>query len=214
MNKNPLKNNSNMFLDLLSPKIKVMVIGGGKAAYIKSRTFALKGCQVFVLSPEFIPEFDDIKGNLNVNVIPGVYQKKYIEDKHIVVVATHDRELNEAIGKHCRQLCKIYLDASEPERGNCIIPCQRNTENISLGVNTRGVGVSPITSVFIADKVKKYLGDYDDFVKFTSKIRNHIENVEDRRKIMKFICSEDFYFFYRKGKSSIIIEMFFRVNNN
>ncbi|MCC9295068.1 NAD(P)-dependent oxidoreductase [Clostridium sp. WLY-B-L2] len=209
MNKNLLKNNSNMLIALLPSEIKVIVIGGGRAAYIKSRTFALKGCRVYVLSPEFIQEFYHMKDNLNVDIIPGLYQKKYIEDKHIVVIATSDRELNEVIGRHCRELCKIYLDASEPENGSCIIPCQRNTENISLGINTMGVGVSPMTSRFIADEVVKYLKDYDDFVKFTSKVRNNMGNMEYREKVMRFVCTEDFYFFYRKGKSSMIMKMFF-----
>lgn len=209
MNKNLLKDESNTLLALLSPKIKVIIIGGGKAAYIKSRTFALRGCQVYVLSPQFINEFDNIKDYLNIHMILGKYEKRYIEDKHIIVIATDDTELNLSIGDHCRKLCKIYLDASQPKRGNCITPCQRNTKNVSLGVNTRGVGVSPITSVFIADQIAKYVKDYDDFVEFTSGIRNSIGNVEDRRKVMKFICSRDFYFFYKKGKAAVIMEMFY-----
>ncbi|NLU06880.1 MAG: NAD(P)-dependent oxidoreductase [Clostridiales bacterium] len=207
LNERPFENYSSAFLALLPSKITVVVIGGGRAAYIKSRTFALKGCRVCVLSPEFIGEFDGIKDN--IDMIKGKYQRKYIEDAHIVVIATGDKKLNGVIGRHCSQLCKIYLDASEPQRGNCIVPCQRNTENISLGINTRNVGISPITSVFIAEKAVGYLRNYDDFVKFTSKMRNSIENEDIRKKIMRFVCTEDFYFFYKEGKSSEIIKMFF-----
>lgn len=210
MNEDNLENN-NMLVSLLSPKIKVVVVGGGHAAYIKSKTFSKKGCQVFILSKKFMNDFENVVGLSNVHIIQGEYEKKYIEDKHIVVIATDDIRVNGIIMEDCKKLCKIYIDTTNPENGNCITPCQRNTKNISIGVNTRGV--SPVTSIFIANKLVDYIKDYDGFVDFTSHIRNSIYSIEDKRKVMKFICTEDFYFFYKKGKAIDVINMFFPMVN-
>ncbi|WP_368488397.1 NAD(P)-dependent oxidoreductase [Clostridium sp. BJN0013] len=211
MKKDIRENNSPVLISLLSSKIKVILIGGGAAAYIKSETFAMKGCQVYILSENFIDSFDNIKDYSNVVLIKEKYDIQYIRDKHIVIIATNNRELNSIIKQHCRKLCKIYVDVTDSKGGNCIIPCHRSTENISIGVNTKGV--SPVTSVFIADKLINYIKKYDDFVEFSSKVRNSISEMKYRKIIMSFICTDDFYFFYKKGKACIIIEMFYKWNN-
>ncbi|MFL0197884.1 NAD(P)-dependent oxidoreductase [Clostridium sp. WILCCON 0269] len=208
MKRNISENNSPMLLSLLSCKIKVIVIGGGNAAYIKSKTFALKGCQVYILAEKFIYNFENIKDYLNVTLIKGRYDKRYIEDKHIVVIATDKEEVNSTIQSHCMELCKIYVDTTNSKNGNSIIPCQRNSKNVSVGVNIKGV--SPITSVFIADKIIGYIKKYDNFVEFSSKMRNAISHIEYKKSIMSFICTDDFYFFYEKGKACTIIKMFYK----
>lgn len=207
MKKNIEKNNLPLHVSLLSSKIKVIIIGGGTAAYIKSKAFIMKGCQVCVLSKKFIDSFDNIKKYLNVSLIKEEYNIRYILDKHIVVIATDDNKVNSTIRQHCRQFCKIYVDAVDFKEGNCILPCNRSTENMSIAVNIRGI--SPITSVFIADKLINYIKKYDDFVEFSSNMRNSISKIEYRKNIMNFISTDDFYFFYKKGKAPIVIEMFY-----
>lgn len=208
MKKNIQENNVPILISLLSSKIKVIIIGGGAASYIKSETFVMKGCQVYILSENFMASFDNIKKHLNVTLIKEKYDVHHIVDKHIVVIATDDERANSTIKQHCKELCKIYVDATDSKEGNCIIPCHRSTENISIGVNTKGV--SPITSIFIADKLINYIKKYDDFVEFSSKVRNSISKMEYRKVIMNFISTDDFYFFYKKGKACIVIEMFYK----
>ena len=60
------------FLSVMSQKLRVGIIGGGKVGYIKGKNFALKGCIVEVLSLDFIEEFYRLK---NINLIKGSYNK-------------------------------------------------------------------------------------------------------------------------------------------
>ncbi|WP_446897503.1 NAD(P)-dependent oxidoreductase [Clostridium sp. LBM24168] len=196
------------FVTLLSEKINVLIVGGGRAAAIKLKTFIRGKCNVMVVAPAFSDYFKKFGSSLKLNIICGEYDKKYIYDRHIVVIATDDSKLNSAIRRDCEDLFKLYIDVSDPPMGNCIMPCQRNTKNIHFGVNTEGI--SPLTSVFIADIMKKNISRYDDFVDFASGVRNSLPGGVERRKIMSFICSEDFYFFYRKNKARIIIDMFYK----
>lgn len=196
-----------LFLTLLSDKIKIIIIGGGRAACIKLKTFLSRKCSVWILSKEFSDEFNEFKDNISVHSLIGEYDKKYIYDKHIVVIATNDKRVNSIIRKDCRELHKIYIDSSDVNGGNCIVPCQRNTESIHFAVNTRKT--SPKTSVFIADIIKEHIEKYDDFVNFTSHIRNKLSKGVKRKQVMEFLCSRDFYFFYSKKKAQIIIDMFY-----
>lgn len=196
-----------MIISLLPSKVSILIVGGGKVGYSKSKSFLYKGCEVYILSEEFCEKFENLKNYPNIHMIRGQYDKKYIYDKHLVIIATNCEEINSTIRKDCIESFKIYIDCTKGREGNCITPCQRSTKNISFAINTKVV--SPKTSVFIADVIKKQLEEYDDFVGFTAHIRNNISDIVERRKVMDFLCSEDFYFFYKKGKGCMIINMFY-----
>ncbi|MBA5850970.1 NAD(P)-dependent oxidoreductase [Clostridium sp. cel8] len=196
-----------LFVALSSQKINVLIVGGGRAAYIKLKTFSTKGAQVFVVAKKFLSEFDEFKTMKNVHILKKNYEKKYIEKSHIIVIATDNAELNSTIREDCNNMNKLYIDCTKPSLGNCITPCQRNTKNIYFGVNTSEV--SPKGAVFVADKMREYAEKYDDFIEFTFKMRRKMEGNKNRKIVMRFICSEDFYFFYQKGKAKTIIDMFY-----
>lgn len=194
-------------ISLISPKINVLIVGGGRAALIKARTFTKKGCRVWVISKKFVPEFNELSICSNLKLINEEYGKEHVIDKHLIIIATNNEEINEKIRNHCDEFYKLYIDCSMPKKGLCITTCQRSTKSTIFGINTNDF--SPKTSVFLADKVKNQLEKYDDFIEFTSFIRNSIKGFENKNEIMNFICSEDFLFFYNKGMGKSIFEMFY-----
>jgi precorrin-2 dehydrogenase/sirohydrochlorin ferrochelatase len=194
-------------ISLISPKVNVLIVGGGRAALIKATTFAKKGCKVWVVSKKFIPEFSELNSYSNLKIINEEYNKHHICDKHIIIIATNCEEINAKIREHCDELSKLYIDCSNSKKGLCITACQRNTENTVFGINTSDG--SPKTSIFLADKIKNKLEKYDDFVAFTSLIRNGAKGLENKNEIMNFACSDDFLFFYENGLGKIILKMFY-----
>jgi Siroheme synthase (precorrin-2 oxidase/ferrochelatase domain) len=196
-----------IMLSLISEKIDVLIVGGGKAALTKIRTFADRGCKVSIVSKEFLEEFEELKKYKNISFIDDEYNKKYIQDKHLVIIATNCEKVNKAIRVDCKELYKLFIDCSDPKEGTCITPCQRNTKNIFFGLHTKSV--SPKTSVYLANKIKNKLVEYDEFISFSSSIRNRIKDWDKKQEIMNFICSDDFYFFYEKKKEEPILKMFY-----
>jgi Siroheme synthase (precorrin-2 oxidase/ferrochelatase domain) len=194
-------------LSLISEKINVLIVGGGKAALTKAGTFIERGCRVELVSKEFLEEFEQLKTYKNISIVYDEYNKKYIQDKHVVIIATNSKEVNKKIREDCYEIYKLFIDCSNPKEGTCITPCQRNTKNIFFGLNTNSV--SPKTSVYLANKIKGQLEKYDEFVSFSSSIRNQIKDWDRKQQIMNFICSDDFYFFYEKEKELTILKMFF-----
>lgn len=196
----------NSYIALISSKVKVLIVGGGRAAFIKTKSFSIKGCNVVVLSKDFDETFEIFDGYSKVKLVDNEYIIDYIYDAHIVVIATNDDEINDKIRKDCDKINKLYMDCSKPEKGKFIVPCQRTSKNFSVAVNVKGK--SPKTSVYIADKAKKYLENYEAFIEFTVKVRNKVKSA-DKKEIMKFICSDDFYFFYRRSKAELVLKMFY-----
>lgn len=194
-------------LSLISQKINVLIVGGGKAALIKATTFAQKGCNVLIISKEFSTGFERLINYSNLRFIKAEYNKEYINNRHIVVIATNCENTNKKIRSHCEEVSKLYIDCTNPKEGLCVMTCQRSTKSTNFGINT--TEVSPKTSIFLADKIKSKLEEYDDFVAFTALIRNKVKELENKNEIMDFICSDNFLFFYEKGLGESILKMFY-----
>ena len=84
------------YLALMSHKLRVGIIGGGKAGFIKAKNFIEKGCYVEILSKTFLNEFINIECD-NIVLNKRSYNKNFIEDKHIIILALDDKKLREEI---------------------------------------------------------------------------------------------------------------------
>lgn len=193
------------YLSLISTKINVGVIGGGKVGYSKAKNFLAKNCNVEVLSLDFINNFGNLE---NVNLIKNSYYKDFINNKHIVIIATNDKDLNERIKKDCDKAYKIYIYAEDYLEGIAIAPVQRSLNNISFAINTN-YG-NPRGSLILAEKVMEVLNEYDEFIGVSSSIRKSAKEIsENKSDIINFVCSEDFKYIYEKKKDKLVLEMFF-----
>lgn len=193
------------YLSLISTKINVGVIGGGKVGYIKAKNFLAKNCNVEVLSLDFINNFENLE---NVNLIKNSYYEDFINNKHIVIIATNDKDLNERIKKDCDKAYKIYIYAEDYLEGIAIAPVQRSLNNISFAINTN-YG-NPRGSLILAEKIMEVLKEYDEFIGVSSLIRKSAKEMFGKKSdIINFVCSEDFKYIYEKKKDKLVLEMFF-----
>lgn len=193
------------YLSLISTKINVGVIGGGKVGYIKAKNFLAKNCNVEVLSLDFINNFENLE---NVNLIKNSYYEDFINNKHIVIIATNDKDLNERIKKDCDKAYKIYIYAEDYLEGIAIAPVQRSLNNISFAINTN-YG-NPRGSLILAERIMEVLKEYDEFIGVSSLIRKSAKEMSGKKSdIINFVCSEDFKYIYEKKKDKLVLEMFF-----
>lgn len=192
---------------LLSKKLRVGVIGAGKGGVIKARHFLNQNSQVFILTKDKISS----EGIEKATIINKEYDRSFILDKHIIIIAVKDENLRNKIKEHCEEICKIYIDASNFREGMGVLPVQRESKNLVFTLNTKGG--NPKASVFISNKIKEELKKYDDFVEFTTIVRNQLkENNKLKDEVLNFIFNDDFIFFFNKGKGSIILKMFYDKN--
>ncbi|MGM0395835.1 MAG: NAD(P)-dependent oxidoreductase [Bacillota bacterium] len=196
-----------MFISVIPGKTNVLVIGGGRAGFLKSKSFAERGCNLTVVSKEFMDEFHTLPVEYKVELILDSYKKEHIKNKHLVVVAVDNKNLGQSIIHDCESSCKLYLDCSDYSNGIFGVPYQSGTEEFQFSIQTRRK--NPSLSVFLGKKIKAMLAAYDDFSIYLCGVRNKSENWKDNKSMMKFMCTEDFFFFYKKGKSDTILEMFY-----
>lgn len=194
------------YISLFSSKLRVGIIGGGKAGTIKAKHFASIKCYVEVLSKSFSDEIvkisEDTNGNLKL--INEEFSYEFLKDKHIIIIAFDDGILKNKIIKYCDENFKIYIDSSNFKNGMGVIPIQRNTKNISFALNTK-IG-NPKGAVLASDKVKTLLEEYDDFIGFMGIVRNRAKEFpEYKNEILKVVGTDDFKKVYEEGNCENIL---------
>lgn len=198
-----------MPITFFSKTLRVGIIGGGRGSYIKARTLVSNGVKVEVMALEFI---DDFKA-LNVKLIKESYQENFILDKHIIIIAINDKTAIDEIIDDCNKLSKIYINSANFKEGMGVIPVKRESENISISVNTK-VG-NPKGAIMLADNLQKEIVKYDEFIEFTGKIRNEATmDRSEKNNLLTFINSDDFKYIFDKGKGKIVLDIFYKEKLN
>lgn len=193
-------------LNLFSNKLNVKIIGGGKAATIKAATFCKQGANVTILAKDFTNEILELK-KYGATFIHGEYNKDFIKDGHIILIAIDDALVYKTICNHCIEMAKIYIDCTNFKLGMGVVPSTRELDNLTFSISTK-VG-APMLSKLLADMVQNELRPYDEFTLWVSRVREKAKINEKKSDIIKFICTNEFKEFYDKGKQDIILEMYF-----
>lgn len=194
-------------ITLFGEKLKIGVIGAGRGALIKVRNFYNKCSNIEVLALEFLDDFYEFNKD-KVKLIKGNYNKKFILDKHLVIIAVNDEAVINEIKSDCEDLYKIYINSSSFKDGMGVIPVSRESEFITVAVNTK-VG-NPRGAVMVAESITKSLEGFDKYISLTGKIRNCL-NIEKEIKddLLKFINCSDCKFFYDKNKILEVLKLFY-----
>lgn len=194
-------------ITLFGEKINVGVIGAGRGALIKTRNFYKKGSYIEVLALDFLEEFYDFNKN-QVKLIKGAYYSEFINNKHLIIIAIDNEEIINQIKSDCDILHKIYINSSNFKNGMGVIPVSRESQFITLSVNTK-IG-NPRGSVMVADAIGEILPTFDEYINLTGKIRNEVELSKDiKDQMLKFINSSDCKYFFDKGKLLNIFKLFY-----
>ncbi len=188
------------FISLFSKKLRIGVIGGGKAGAIKINHFVKNNCYVEVLSKDFSKDILELSNNSdNLKLIYREFDYEFLRDKHIIIIALEDNKIKELIKEYCDKNYKIYIDSTDFKEGMAVVPAERSTKTISFALNTKGG--NPKGAVWAADKISKVLRDYDDYIDFTTKVRNKAKSIpEYKSEIIKFIFTDEFKNDFDKGE--------------
>lgn len=194
-------------ITLFGEKLKIGVIGAGRGALIKVRNFYNKGSKIEVLALDFLEDFYKFNGD-KVKLIKGNYNKDFILDKHLIIIAIDNDSVINEIKDDCEKLCKIYINSSKFKDGMGVIPVTRESKFITVAVNTK-VG-NPRGSVMVAESITESLEEFDEYIRLTGEIRNSLFlDKEIKDDLLKFINSSDCKFFYDKNKIFEVFKLFY-----
>lgn len=185
-------------ISCISSKLRVGVVGYGRAGRIKAKHFIELGAYVEVISKYKCD---------NNNVIIKEYDESFILDKHLIVIAVDNNDTRDRIKKDCDKHYKLYIDCSSFRDGMAVVPMQRSDDNIIAALHT--TGGNPRASVFLMNKITGKLSEYNRYIEVTTYIRNLVKSYSYKEQILDFIFSEDFYFFIENNSWRQVLKLFY-----
>lgn len=119
-----------LFLDLHGRH--VLVVGAGPVALRKCRALVDAGAKVTVVSPQALPEFDD----LGVTLIHREFRPYDVRAQTLVFAATDQREVNAEV-KRCADAQAIPVNvADSPEECTFVVPARVERGNLQIAIST------------------------------------------------------------------------------
>jgi precorrin-2 dehydrogenase/sirohydrochlorin ferrochelatase len=177
---------------LKSKNLNFLIVGGGFVAEEKL-TFLLKSspdAKVTMVSPMFREGTIELAKKGCVILIKDIYQKKYLEGRHIVVATTDIPAINVQVWKDCRAEAKLVNVADNPPYCDFYMGGIVTKGNVKVAISTNGK--SPTT----AKRLRQFFEDVipenvDDLVKNLNEYRKTIKgNFEEKvEKLNEFTKS-------------------------
>lgn len=144
---------------------KILVVGGGNAAYLKLKSLVSTEAKITVISEKFLKEIEAFK-NINKNI---TYIKSNIEnydisdDYQMVFICTDNKDLNIKLSEFFKNKNALVMLADNKEHSDFICTAILQKDDITVAVNTQGK--SPTAAKLIINEVDKALNE-----EFTEKI--------------------------------------------
>ncbi|MBI5182514.1 MAG: bifunctional precorrin-2 dehydrogenase/sirohydrochlorin ferrochelatase [Nitrospirae bacterium] len=189
-----------VFLNLRNKK--AVVVGGGSVAERKALTLLSCNADVSIISPEITPRLRRLVKEEKIEYIKKGYENKDIKDAFIVVAATNDRGINEAIYKAAERYGCLLNIVDKPESSNFIVPSVISRGDLTIAVSTGGK--SPAFAKRIRKELEqKYGKEYEVFLKAMGMVRERLlKNVSSekaRRLIFNKLVHSNIIGLLKKG---------------
>lgn len=128
-------------------QLQTLLVGGGNVG-LEKLTFLLKSspnAKVTVVSIAFLEEIVEIaKNNPNIMLVKDAYNEQYLNEKHLVITATDDKEVNKEVYRDAKKRFLLVNVADTPEYCDFYLGGIVTKGNIKIGISTNGK--SPTTA--------------------------------------------------------------------
>lgn len=131
----------------------VLVVGGGRIAFRKVQQLLAAGGDVTVLAPQIIEEFNDI----SVTLIHREYTIGDAAQFRLVITATGNTPVDQAIFDECEELGIWVNSADDPQRCSFTLPAAFRRGPVMVTVSTGGA--SPALASFLRSELEQLIGE-------------------------------------------------------
>ena len=130
---------------------RAIVVGGDRVAAEKAAALAASGAYVYVLSPEFCDALLKLAEQKRVTLYRKAYEPGDLAGAFVVVAATHDPQLVQAIWNETQERGQLVNIVDVPEYCSFILPSILRRDQLTVAVSTEGA------SPGLAKRIRHYL---------------------------------------------------------
>ncbi|MFT4891622.1 MAG: precorrin-2 dehydrogenase/sirohydrochlorin ferrochelatase [Halobacteriales archaeon] len=168
----------------------VVIVGGGSVAARRARKLA-READVTVVAPEFDDRFEGIPCETVERRVQPEDAADLVADAFLVVAATDDHSLNDAVADAARNAGCLVNRADET--ADVVMPSLAESERLSVAISTGGA--SPAVCRYLRQEIDPILNRTDPMVDLQADLRealrerNHL--FEDRRAALRAVLDSD-----------------------
>ncbi|MEW6171566.1 MAG: bifunctional precorrin-2 dehydrogenase/sirohydrochlorin ferrochelatase [Bacillota bacterium] len=149
---------------------KCVVVGGGRVAARKVGMLLDCGAQVRVISPTVVEELAAWITGGRVEWINRGFEKGDTADAFLVVSATDDREVNNAVAAECTAQNILLNVVDQPEFCNFYVPSVVKRGPLTIAISTEGK--SPLLARKMREKLEEVITPaYGEFLEYLGAVR-------------------------------------------
>lgn len=130
---------------------KVLIIGGGQAALIKTKTLLDFELDVTIVAPKIIEELLSFEKQEKLKIKRKWFSIEDLEGYYLVILAA-DAETNRLIAKDCHKKEIMVSSVSQKEEGDFFFPSHKKQGEMVATVSTNGL--FPILGKRICEKIE------------------------------------------------------------
>ncbi len=190
-----------VYIDLNNKKC--LVIGGGKVAERKIDNLLYYGCLIRVVSPQVEENIERWADKELIELHKRDFEPQDLEDSFMVFVATDDNKINEQVSAMCRERGVMVNAVDDPPNCDFYVPSIVRRNSLVLAISTGGK--SPAFARRIRSEIEEIITpEYGEFVDILGEqrelIKNHIKDIEMRKKIFEDLVYSDILDLLKAGE--------------
>jgi precorrin-2 dehydrogenase / sirohydrochlorin ferrochelatase len=168
---------------------RCVVVGGGSVGLEKASGLITCGAAVTVVSPDLHAAFSE----LEVDWVARRYRPGDLEGAFLVIAATSDRAVNEAVHADAEARNMLCNVADVPELCNFILPAVHREGPIAVAVSTGGA--SPALAKRLRSQIAQLVGpEHADLAEelraLRPEVKERFETYEERRDYFEDLVTE------------------------
>lgn len=164
---------------------RVVIIGGGDAAFKKVKNLLNHDRKITVISSEFDSRFSSVPiERITLHIDDPAEVDRFLESGNIVVIATDDPKLNQMLEDVCNKKHILYNrvdEASSP----FIFPASFESNGVIVSVST--IGRTPSLTRYIRDRIQERIGELPGALPVVEQLRTDcgISNLREKAEFFR-----------------------------
>ncbi|KKO45151.1 siroheme synthase [Arsukibacterium ikkense] len=172
----------------------VLIVGGGSVALRKAGTLLSAGAKLFVVSPEFSPEFTNWQQQGKAELITGYFSPELLDGKLLVIAATDNDSVNAAVYNAATARNMLVNTVDDQPKCGFIFPSIIDRNPIIIAISS--FGTAPVLARRLREKLEtllpQHLGPLAQLVgRFRDQVKARIKGFAARRQFWEKVFNSD-----------------------